>query len=109
MKIIICRALERVSSNHLPITLSGQKPLISGKNHLKPHKNHIAKGTSYCGQATNRINRLFRKKLSDGVDNGCGGNGVGAGGVDGCGVGGGEVEEVAAGDGGVDGDGRAVE
>src|SRR5687768_10609166 len=112
MKTGICRAPGRSEpTNYSSVTLSGlsgQKPLISGQNHLKSHKNHLAKVTTHCGQAPNHINRLFGKKLGDGVDDGCGGNGVGAGGVDGFGVGGGEVEEVAAGDGGVDGNRGAV-
>ena len=65
MKTVICRALDLVepfTTYPLSLTLSGRKPLISGQNQIKPHKNHLAKVTSYCGQATNHINRLFDKK-----------------------------------------------
>jgi hypothetical protein len=61
-RVAILRIVGLACTNPLPLTLSGRKPLISGRNHIKPHKNHLAKVATYCAQATNHINRLFTEK-----------------------------------------------
>ena len=62
MKTDICRALGPELPNRLAVTLSGAKPLICGKNQIKPLKNHLAKVPTPFGRGTNHINRLFERK-----------------------------------------------